>query len=184
MHVQGEPPAAARGAAVGGQGRVRRRRRRRLRRGWRGRARARTPSRRCVPRSPTCCCSTSRCRACRASTSCARSATSCDATRTIILVRRTGQIAAADGDPARRSRSGAERLATELLFEAMTRVMAGHSWVGQTLVADLMDVVRRLPHQPPARRASSHSASPRASAKCSRSSSPAAPTRKSRSASR
>jgi two-component system nitrate/nitrite response regulator NarL len=37
--------------------------------------------------------------------------------------------------------------ATELLFEAMTRVMAGQSWVGQTLIADLMDVVRSLPHQ-------------------------------------
>jgi two-component system nitrate/nitrite response regulator NarL len=37
---------------------------------------------------------------------------------------------------------------TELLFEAMTRVMAGQSWVGQTLIADLMDAVRNLPHQP------------------------------------
>jgi two-component system nitrate/nitrite response regulator NarL len=37
--------------------------------------------------------------------------------------------------------------ATELLFEAMTRVMAGQSWVGQTLIGDLMDVVRNLPHQ-------------------------------------
>jgi two-component system nitrate/nitrite response regulator NarL len=37
--------------------------------------------------------------------------------------------------------------ATELLFEAMTCVMAGQSWVGQTLIADLMDVVRSLPHQ-------------------------------------
>jgi len=32
--------------------------------------------------------------------------------------------------------------ATELLFEAITRVMAGQSWVGQTLVDDLLAVVR------------------------------------------
>jgi len=37
--------------------------------------------------------------------------------------------------------------ATELLFEAMTRVIAGQSWVGPTLIADLMDVVRNFPHQ-------------------------------------
>ena len=37
--------------------------------------------------------------------------------------------------------------ATELLFEAMTRVIAGQSWVGQTLIADLMDVVRSFPQQ-------------------------------------
>jgi two-component system nitrate/nitrite response regulator NarL len=37
---------------------------------------------------------------------------------------------------------------TELLFEAMTRVMAGQSWVGQTLVADLIDVVRSFAPQP------------------------------------
>jgi two-component system nitrate/nitrite response regulator NarL len=37
---------------------------------------------------------------------------------------------------------------TELLFEAMIRVMAGESWVGQALIADLMDAVRTLPHQP------------------------------------
>jgi two-component system nitrate/nitrite response regulator NarL len=36
---------------------------------------------------------------------------------------------------------------TELLFEAMTRVAAGQCWVGQTLIADLMDVVRTLPQQ-------------------------------------
>jgi DNA-binding NarL/FixJ family response regulator len=40
--------------------------------------------------------------------------------------------------------------ATELLFEAMTRVIAGQSWVGQTLVDDLLDVVRGLAHQTPA----------------------------------
>jgi two-component system, NarL family, nitrate/nitrite response regulator NarL len=34
--------------------------------------------------------------------------------------------------------------ATELLFEAMTRVMAGLSWVGQPLVDDLLDVIRGL----------------------------------------
>jgi two-component system nitrate/nitrite response regulator NarL len=34
--------------------------------------------------------------------------------------------------------------ATEVLFEAMTRVTAGQSWVGPTLIADLMDVVRNL----------------------------------------
>jgi DNA-binding NarL/FixJ family response regulator len=39
--------------------------------------------------------------------------------------------------------------ATELLFEAMTRVMAGQSWVGQTLVDDLLDVVRGLVHPTP-----------------------------------
>jgi two-component system nitrate/nitrite response regulator NarL len=38
--------------------------------------------------------------------------------------------------------------ATELLFEAMTRVMAGQSWVGPTMIADLMDVVRNLSHPP------------------------------------
>jgi len=38
--------------------------------------------------------------------------------------------------------------ATELLFEAMTRVTGGQSWVGQTLIGDLMDVVRDLAHQP------------------------------------
>ena len=38
--------------------------------------------------------------------------------------------------------------ATELLFEAITRVMAGQSWVGPTLIGDLMDVVRNLAHQP------------------------------------
>jgi DNA-binding NarL/FixJ family response regulator len=37
--------------------------------------------------------------------------------------------------------------ATELFFEAITRVMAGQSWVGQTLMADLMDVVRDLQYQ-------------------------------------
>ena len=34
--------------------------------------------------------------------------------------------------------------ATELLFEAMTRVMAGASWVDQPLVGDLLDIVRAL----------------------------------------
>lgn len=38
--------------------------------------------------------------------------------------------------------------ATELLFEAMTRVMAGASWVDQPLVGDLLDIVRALA-QPP-----------------------------------
>jgi two-component system nitrate/nitrite response regulator NarL len=38
--------------------------------------------------------------------------------------------------------------ATEVLFEATTRVMAGQCWVCPTLIADLMDVVRNLPHQP------------------------------------
>jgi two-component system nitrate/nitrite response regulator NarL len=37
---------------------------------------------------------------------------------------------------------------TEVLFEATTRVMAGQCWVCQTLIAELMDVVRNLPHQP------------------------------------
>jgi two-component system, NarL family, nitrate/nitrite response regulator NarL len=37
--------------------------------------------------------------------------------------------------------------ATELLFEAMTRVMAGQSWISQTVVDDLLDVVRGLAHQ-------------------------------------
>jgi DNA-binding NarL/FixJ family response regulator len=36
--------------------------------------------------------------------------------------------------------------ATELLFEAMARVMAGASWVDQPLMSDLLDVVRTLPH--------------------------------------
>ena len=38
--------------------------------------------------------------------------------------------------------------ATELLFEAMTRVLAGQSWVGQALIADLMDAVRTFAHAP------------------------------------
>ncbi len=38
--------------------------------------------------------------------------------------------------------------ATELLFEAMTRVLAGRSWVGETLIDDLMDAVRTLAHSP------------------------------------
>jgi two-component system nitrate/nitrite response regulator NarL len=38
--------------------------------------------------------------------------------------------------------------ATELLFEAMTRVMAGQSWVGPTMIGDLMEVVRTVSHQP------------------------------------
>jgi two-component system, NarL family, nitrate/nitrite response regulator NarL len=36
--------------------------------------------------------------------------------------------------------------ATALLFEAMTRVMAGASWVDQTLMSDLLDVIRTLPY--------------------------------------
>ena len=36
--------------------------------------------------------------------------------------------------------------ATELLFEAMARVVAGASWVDQRLMSDLLDVVRALPH--------------------------------------
>src|SRR4051812_39622971 len=42
--------------------------------------------------------------------------------------------------------------ATEMLFEAMTRVLAGESWVGQALIADLMDAVRTLAHHPAAAR--------------------------------
>jgi DNA-binding NarL/FixJ family response regulator len=42
--------------------------------------------------------------------------------------------------------------ATELFFEAMTQVLAGHAWVGQTLVADLMDMVRTSARQPAAGR--------------------------------
>jgi DNA-binding NarL/FixJ family response regulator len=38
--------------------------------------------------------------------------------------------------------------ATELLFEAMTRVIAGESWVGHTRIADLMDVIRAQAQQP------------------------------------
>jgi len=36
---------------------------------------------------------------------------------------------------------------TELLFEAITSVMSGRFWLGQTLVSDLMDLVRRLSSQ-------------------------------------
>jgi len=35
---------------------------------------------------------------------------------------------------------------TELLFEAMMRVLAGHSWVAQPLIAELVDLVRTLAH--------------------------------------
>jgi DNA-binding NarL/FixJ family response regulator len=70
---------------------------------------------------------------------------SCDTTRTIILsggLDKTELLMAVQ--------LGARGVvlkdcATELLFEAMTRVLAGQSWVGQTLIADLMDVVRNLP---------------------------------------
>jgi len=76
-------------------------------------------------------------------------ATSCDATRTIIL---SGGLDKAQLLMA--IQLGARGVvlkdcATELLFEAMTRVMSGQSWVGQTLVDDLLDVVRSLAHQRP-----------------------------------
>ena len=75
--------------------------------------------------------------------------TSCDAMRTIILSggMDKSQLLIAIQLGAR----GVvlKDCATELLFEAMTRVMAGQSWVGQTLVDDLLDVVRSLAHQPP-----------------------------------
>jgi len=74
--------------------------------------------------------------------------------------------------------------ATELLFEAMTRVLAGQSWIGQTMIGDLMDVVRDIRISRAAQRAISRSASLPGSAKCSHSSSPAARTRKLLSASR
>jgi two-component system nitrate/nitrite response regulator NarL len=73
--------------------------------------------------------------------------TSCDTTRTIIL---SGGLDKSQLLMA--VQLGARGVvlkdsATELVFEAMTRVVAGQSWVGQTLIADLMDVVRGLPHQ-------------------------------------
>ena len=75
--------------------------------------------------------------------------TSCDAMRTIILSggMDKSQLLIAIQLGAR----GVvlKDCATELLFEAMTRVLAGQSWVGQTLVDDLLDVVRSLAHQPP-----------------------------------
>ena len=37
---------------------------------------------------------------------------------------------------------------TELLFEAITAVMSGRFWLGQSLVSDLMDLVRRLSQGP------------------------------------
>src|SRR5580765_2795988 len=37
---------------------------------------------------------------------------------------------------------------TELLFEAITAVMSGRFWLGQSLVSDLMDLVRRLSQSP------------------------------------
>jgi two-component system nitrate/nitrite response regulator NarL len=74
---------------------------------------------------------------------------SCDATRTIIL---SGGLD--KSQLLRAIQLGARGVVlkdcgTELLFVAMTRVMAGQSWVGQTLVDDLLDVVRSLAHQPP-----------------------------------
>jgi DNA-binding NarL/FixJ family response regulator len=38
---------------------------------------------------------------------------------------------------------------TELLFEAIISVMSGRFWLGQTLVSDLMELVRRLSSQRP-----------------------------------
>jgi two-component system, NarL family, nitrate/nitrite response regulator NarL len=73
--------------------------------------------------------------------------TSCDTTRTIIL------SAGVDKSQLQMAiQLGARGVvlkdcATELLFEAMTRVSAGQCWVGPTLIADLMDVVRTLPQQ-------------------------------------
>jgi len=74
---------------------------------------------------------------------------SCEATRTIIL---SGGLD--KSQLLRAIQLGARGVilkdcATELLFEAMTRVMAGQSSVGQTLVDDLLDVVRSLAHQRP-----------------------------------
>jgi len=74
--------------------------------------------------------------------------TSCDTTRTVIL---SGGLNKSELLMAVQLGARAVVLkdsATELLFEAMTRVMAGQSWIGQTLIADLMDVVRDLAHQP------------------------------------
>jgi DNA-binding NarL/FixJ family response regulator len=73
--------------------------------------------------------------------------TSCETTRTIIL---SGELDKSQLLMA--VQLGARGVvlknsATELLFEAMTRVIAGQSWVGPTLIADLMDVVRSFPHQ-------------------------------------
>ena len=73
--------------------------------------------------------------------------TSCDAMRTIIL---SGGLDKSQLLMA--IQLGARGVvlkdcATELLFEAMTRVAAGQCWVGQSLIADLMDVVRSLPQQ-------------------------------------
>jgi DNA-binding NarL/FixJ family response regulator len=39
---------------------------------------------------------------------------------------------------------------TELLFEAIIAVMNGRFWLGQTLVSDVMDLVRRLSQSPSA----------------------------------
>ena len=75
--------------------------------------------------------------------------TSCDTTRTVIL---SGGLNKSELLMAVQLGARAVVLkdsATELLFEAMTRVIAGQSWIGQTLIADLMDVVRELAHQPP-----------------------------------
>ena len=41
--------------------------------------------------------------------------------------------------------------ATEVLFEAMMRVVAGQSWVAQPLVTELIDLVRTLASQPASR---------------------------------
>jgi DNA-binding NarL/FixJ family response regulator len=74
--------------------------------------------------------------------------TTCDSTRTIIL---SGGLEKSELLMA--VQLGARGVVlkdypTELLFEAMTRVMAGQSWVGQTLITDLMDAVRSLSDQP------------------------------------
>jgi len=51
--------------------------------------------------------------------------------------------------------------ATDLLFEAMTRVIAGHSWLGPALITDLMDAVRTMAHPPAASRQQPFGLTPR-----------------------
>jgi DNA-binding NarL/FixJ family response regulator len=96
---------------------------------------------------PTCC-STWPCRACLVSTSSARIAASSDATRTIVLSggldRSRLQLAVQLGARGVVLKDSATEGAVS---RATTRVMAGQSGC-QTLIADLMDVVRNLPHQP------------------------------------
>ncbi len=126
------------------QGRLRRQCRTRLRGDWRSRHR-----RRCRPggagrRHPTCSCSICACRACpdwKRCASCRRVAIAC-ASSCWLETSIAAQLVSA-------VRLGVRGLLlkdapTEVLFEAIMCVMAGQYWLGQSLVSDLLEIVRPL----------------------------------------